>query len=191
MIRLFVAANFSLSVTRRIAEDVETRRKQVGEALQVAWVPPANYHVTLKFLGSAPEESVEAIAGRLAKIAAQVAPLPMRAHGLGVFPAPERPRVLWVGVDGGAAGGAALGALQQQVERALCELGFPSEDRPFHAHLTVGRVREQRSEVAWTSETDYGTSTVNELVVYESRTHAQGAEYVARARVALGKKENL
>ncbi len=185
MIRLFVAASFSVPVTRRLAEEVERRKAQVAPALKVVWVAPANYHLTLNFIGSAPEESVDAIASRLAKVVARHAPFELRARGLGAFPNAENPTVLWIGAE--APG---LATFQQEVETALVELGFPKEERAYHPHVTVGRVREQVSKPVWMASDDFGSSTVSEIVVYESRTLSAGAEYIARARVALGKKEN-
>jgi RNA 2',3'-cyclic 3'-phosphodiesterase len=187
MIRLFVAASFSVPVTRRLADEVEKRKAPVGQSLKVAWVPPANFHLTLKFLGSAPEESVEAIAGRLARVAARHQPFELKARGLGAFPNAEQPSVLWIGADGGEA----LLKLQKDIEGALVALGFPVEDRAYHPHVTVGRVRERVGVASWTGIEEFGSSTVSEIVVYESRTLSAGAEYIARARIALGKKENV
>jgi 2'-5' RNA ligase len=180
-IRAFLALAFPVAVTRRIAEEVARRKAAVGDA-RVAWVPAANLHVTLKFLGGIPEELVEGIAGRLKQVAQRHAPIEARARGLGAFPSPSRPNVLWVGVDGGEA----LTRLAHDVDAAMVELGLAKEERPFHAHITVGRVKEHRGPIDWSSDAEYGTAALNEIIVYESRTHRAGAEYVARARVPLG-----
>jgi len=189
MIRLFLAVNAQVAVTRRIAEEVAKLKSQVRESMRVVWVPPANLHVTLMFLGSAQEEIIEGIEGRLAKVAARHAPFQMKARGLGAFPSAEKPRVLWFGVDGGEA----LLKLQRDVEGAMVELGFAKDQHAYHPHITVGRVKEQAAESTWPAspEIDAGVSTVSEIVVYESKTTSAGAEYTARARVQLSKKENL
>jgi 2'-5' RNA ligase len=179
-IRCFLALTLSVAVTRKIAEEVERRRKEI--AGRVAWVPPANLHLTLQFLGSIDETLVDGIVGRLKKVAARHAPFEARARGLGAFPDTQRPKVLWVGVE--AEG---LAKLQKEVEAAMVELGFPKEERAFHPHVTVARVKESVTLGDWSSAVDLGASTVGEIVVYESRTHKSGAEYIARARVVLGK----
>src|SRR5438270_10258156 len=136
-IRCFVALNFSVAATRRIAEDVERRKAQVAAAgAKVAWVPAANLHVTLAFLGTIDEDVVEAIAGRLGRVARSFAPLQGRARGLGGFPSLERPNILWIGAEADG-----LAKLQRDVAGQLAELGFDPETRPFHAHVTVGRVK--------------------------------------------------
>ena len=190
-IRAFVAANLSVSVTRRIADEVERRRKVLSEA-QIAWVPPANYHLTLQFLGAIPAESVEGVASALRKM--ERSPVDLRVVGLGGFPAAEpapaiwHPTVLWVGVDGGEA----LKRLQHNVESALSGIGFvrPESEkaRPFHPHVTVARVKAESAVdfgTTWSGATELGLSTINEIVVYESKTLRAGAEYTARARVKI------
>ncbi len=175
-LRAFLAIHLSVAVTRKIAEEVDRLRK--GVQARVNWVPPANLHLTLRFLGSIDENLIDGIEVRLKKVAARHPPFEARARGLGQFGG----HVLWVGVDGGEA----LMKLQKDVEQAMVELGFAREEKPFHPHITVGRVKEGHVG-EWKSETELGASQVGEIVVYESRTHKAGVEYVARARVALGK----
>ena len=173
-IRSFLAMTFPVAVTRKIAEEIERQRKSV--AAKVSWVAPANLHVTLRFLGSIDENLVDGIVLRLKKVAARHAPFEARARGLGSFP-----NVLWVGVEGDG-----MVKLQRDVEGAMVELGFAKEERAFHPHITVGRVKDG-TVGEWSSQAEFGAATLNEIVVYESRTQRSGAEYIARARVALGK----
>jgi 2'-5' RNA ligase len=184
-IRAFAALNLSIPVTRRIAEQVERRHAPLEAAgIKVAWVPPANYHLTLKFLGSVPEESLEAAADLLRRRLQGEPPFEARARRLGAFPSEREPRVLWVGVEAGEP----LERVQRAVEAALMELGFDKEERAFHPHVTVGRVKigGPLGEL-WRSEDDFGASRLTEVVLYESRTLRAGAEYVARQRVPLGR----
>jgi RNA 2',3'-cyclic 3'-phosphodiesterase len=186
--RCFLGLNFSVGVTRKIAEEIERQRKLLAEkpGLKLAWVPPANLHLTLRFLGSIDEDLVDGLMVRLKRIAARNPPFEARARGLGAFPDAERPKVLWVGVEGDG-----VVKLQKDVEATVIELGFAKEDRAFHPHVTVARVREAAPLGEWASTVEMGASTINEIVVYESRTsrstNLAGVEYVARARIALGK----
>ncbi|MGZ5252726.1 MAG: RNA 2',3'-cyclic phosphodiesterase [Caldimonas sp.] len=188
MPRIFLALSFSVAVTRKIAEEIERLKAPMGEAgFRVAWVPAANLHLTLKFLGSIPEELVEGVSGACRRVAARHRPIEATAVGLGAFPTLQKPSVLWVGVDAGPA----LAALHRDVEAALVELGFEKEERAFHPHVTVGRVKDGRGPATdlWKGDAPIGSSTLPEIIVYESRTRSAGAEYVARARVPLGDKE--
>lgn len=185
MPRIFLALNFSVAVTRRIAEEVERRKQSFADAgFRIAWVPAANLHITIKFLGSVREEAIEGVVGALHRLAPRYQPLEARAQGLGAFPSPVKPSVLWLGVDAPS-----LAPLQREVEGAMIELGFEKEERQFHPHLTVGRVKEARGDATplWQSNVDCGGSLLPEIVVYESKTRSAGAEYIARARVPLGK----
>src|SRR6516162_4021796 len=164
-IRCFLATTFPVALTRKIAEEIERQRKAV--TARVAWVPPANLHVTLRFLGSIDEDLVEGIVLRLKKVAARHAPFEAKATGLGSFTG-----VLWVGVESDG-----LVKLQKDVEAAMVELGFGPEnrgERPFHPHITVGRVKQ--GSVEWKAPLELGAATMGEVVVYESRTHQSGAE---------------
>src|SRR5262245_2537332 len=137
MPRIFLALNFSVAVTRRIAEEVERRKAAIAEAgFRVAWVPAANLHLTLRFLGSINEELVEGVTGACKRVAARHAPIEAKAVGVGAFPSLQRPSVLWVGVEAPPT----LAAFQRDVETAMVELGFEREERAYHPHVTVGRV---------------------------------------------------
>ena len=191
-IRAFVAINFSVPATRRLAEAAADLRKQAMAAateLRATWVPTANLHLTLKFLGEIPEENASAILLALrrglqsASPLGSIDPFEIRAGGFGAFPSLETARVLWFGVDGGAM----LGKLAERIEQALFELGFPREARPLSPHVTIGRVTEgvwpasvttQRAEIA--------TSRITEVVLYESRPVQKGQEYVALGRIGIG-----
>jgi RNA 2',3'-cyclic 3'-phosphodiesterase len=192
MPRMFLALNFSVAVTRKIAEEVERRKAAMSEAgFRVAWVPAANLHLTLKFLGSIGDELVEGVVGASRRAAARHLPIEARVGGLGAFPSPSseaaRPSVLWIGVEAPPA----LAVLQRDVETAMVELGFEKEERAFHPHVTVGRVKESRGAATdlWKGDAACGSSALGEIVIYESKTRSAGAEYIARARVPLGDKE--
>jgi 2'-5' RNA ligase len=105
----------------------------------VAWTPPENLHLTLKFLGDVMPARLESLAARLAEIAAAQPPFALTVAGVGAFPSFRRPRILWIG-----AAAPAVGPLAATVDRACAAEGFAPETRAFHPHLTLGRVRQGR-----------------------------------------------
>jgi 2'-5' RNA ligase len=194
--RTFIGICFSVGTTRRIADAME---KKAGELAplgwKLAWVPPANLHVTLKFLGSIPPESIDAVTlGLRRRIGALQAPV-LRARGLGVFPIEPgaNPDVLWVGVEGGKP----LEAVQRMVELEMVELGFAKDERAYHPHVTVARVVEPppaEHRGAFLSDgagLDFGEERIPEIIVFESRSvqkaNRAGVEYLAKARVPFTK----
>ena len=186
-LRIFTAVNLSVASLRRLAELQQRLREEQAPSLRVTWVPPANLHVTVKFYGTLGAEQVEAVRDAARRAAALVKPFGLSAHGLGVFPEVERPRVLWVGLTEGAE---ALVELSRRVEDASEALGFPRDGRPFRPHLTLGRIKQGNAGVPeWLAahgDVDCLASAVDELVVYESRLLRTGAEYFAHARIPLG-----
>jgi RNA 2',3'-cyclic 3'-phosphodiesterase len=184
--RIFAAVNVSLETLRRLGELQRTLHRQIGSALRVAPVPTANLHVTLNFYGPVHDEQVEAAADALRRAASDLPAFRLRARGLGVFPDARRPRVLWVGL---ADGQESILALRNRLEDLSAALGFERDARAFHAHLTLGRVKEGQEGVeplmAEHEQFDGLASTVTGAVLYESRLQRAGAEYAALAHVPL------
>ena len=119
---------------------VEAYVAQLRRAIDsVAWTPPENLHLTLKFLGDVMPARLESLAVRVAEIAAAQTPFVMTVAGVGAFPSVRCPRVLWIGVAAPA-----VGSLAAAVDLACTAEGFAPETRPFHPHLTLGRVRQAR-----------------------------------------------
>lgn len=102
------------------------------------WIPPARWHLTLVFLGTVPAETLPLLGQAAAPVLAASPPLRLRLAGGGRFGGARRPQVMWAGVDGDVAG---LADVAGRLTEAVRELGLPVEDRPFRAHLTVGRWR--------------------------------------------------
>src|SRR5262249_49463421 len=127
---------------------------------------------------------VAAVEDRMARVVAGSATIEVRAGGVGAFPTARSPRVLWIGVEDASG---RLARLAGGADQALSELGFIKEERPVRSHLTIGRVKEGRASLEDVIQNyagrDCGASTIREVVLYESRLRAKGAEYVARARV--------
>jgi RNA 2',3'-cyclic 3'-phosphodiesterase len=138
MPRTFVALLLSDEARAAVAAEVE-RLRPLSRA--VAWVPARNLHLTLHFLGEQREERVGDALAALEDAAAVSEPFEVALHGLGAFPGLERPRIFWVGL---AEGGPAARGLQARLLAALVARGFPGETRPWHPHLTIGRVSDER-----------------------------------------------
>ena len=142
-IRSFIAVGVPAAARQALADaaGAVAPRSAAGGALGRA----RRMHLTLKFLGNINPAQVTPLLAALSVAAQETAPLALRLSGLGVFPNPRRPRVLWAGVAGDTD---ALAALQQSVERAAAAAGFPPESRPFAPHITLGRVRREADERA-------------------------------------------
>lgn len=130
--RLFIALPLPDPVRTELAA-VQERLRRATQA--VRWVAPANMHLTLQFLGATDAALVQPLLSALEAIPPFA--LALRLAGLDGFPGNPAPRVLWAGVSGDIPD---LKRLYAAVLQATAKLGFRAEGRPFHPHITLGRV---------------------------------------------------
>ena len=187
MIRAFVAVDLEPQTVQQIAEAVATLRPRMPG---VRWLPPANFHLTLKFLGDIDDAEVAPIVAALERDLCPFSCFTINAKGLGVFPGLKRPRIMWVGLVGDE-----LKVLASRVEKSLIPFGFAAERRAFTPHLTVGRWRQfngSSKEIGdeiekWTTH-DFGRSTVDEVILFQSVLKPEGANYHRLKVVKLGQE---
>jgi RNA 2',3'-cyclic 3'-phosphodiesterase len=188
--RSFVALLLNEATRESVAAEIE-RLRPLSRA--VAWVPPPNLHLTLRFLGNQTADRLREVERALEEIAATGSPFSMTLGGLGAFPGLDRPRILWVGVS---EGGPAARALQLALEVALETRGFGRAARPWHPHLTIGRVFDDRR---WRREAgpalreavagparDFGLVPVRAISLMRSDLSPRGARYSELASLPLG-----
>ena len=190
--RSFVALLLSEAAREAVAAEIDRLRPW---SRAVAWVPPPNLHVTLRFLGDQTPDRLREVEGALAETAASCSPFSMMLVGLGAFPSLDRPRILWVGVSEGAA---AARALQLGVDAALDTRGFGREARPWHPHLTIGRVFDDRGwrrearpalreAVAGAAARPFGLVPVRAVSLMRSDLSPRGARYHEVTALPLGR----
>jgi len=144
-LRLFTAVRPPESVL----DAIERHRRRLGDAIgsnAVRWVPRANYHVTLEFLGATPESQIPGIEAALQATAAAATARPeLVVTRPGAFPGIRRPRTLWVGVEDPEG---TLAGLERDLRARLSGLGLGLDERPFRPHVTIGYVRRQAGPAA-------------------------------------------
>jgi 2'-5' RNA ligase len=186
---LFVGARVSVATANALAACAEMLQRRARDAgLDLKWVAPVNYHVTLKFLGWAQEEAVGAVRDAVARACAGGSAIKFRTSRLGAFAAVERATVVWAGVEDGGA----LGGLARRIDEATANLGFPAEPRPFHPHVTLARLRDPkpvRELVLPLAEQSFGETRLDAIALFESETRSAGAVYREIARLPFGPPE--
>lgn len=162
----------------RISEELRSNLPGVP----IRWVPGENIHLTLKFLGNVSTANLEVLEKILQVEAANHQPFEMSIGELGAFPSNRRPRVLWIRVQAPPE----LMDVQRGIEAETTRLGYPSEQRPFSPHLTLGRVsrnaksHETRkiSEALETVKVGFlGAMWVRAIMLYRSDLRPGGAVY--------------
>ncbi len=184
-LRLFIAIDLPPQVRDRLASIQKQLRS--GRA-RVRWVPPDNMHLTLVFLGETAPDRVPVLAGILEAVAAGREPFSLALGDVGFFGSPRRPRVLWVGVEDPQE---ALAPLQAELVRHLRGAGWAPEDRPYHPHLTIGRIRDPRHGAALTEAVGSIKNSppvgmgVDRLYLFRSTRTARGVQYSVEASSSL------
>ena len=186
MIRAFIAIELPENLRREIASLQEKLRSTGAD---VKWVEPSNLHLTLKFLGNVEEAQASALIEALKSPVESYSAFPMRLEGIGAFPGTTSPRVIWVGTS---EGGEALKKLAANVEKVCTQLGFPSEERPFSGHLTVGRVRSKDRLAALVKELQIvefqagARMLADRLILFRSTLFPKGSIYTSLAEFPIG-----
>jgi 2'-5' RNA ligase len=153
-------------------------------------------HLTLKFVGEGPDETVEKITAALAQIRANQFPLDFKGYGF--FPTAKSARVFWVGIETGPA----LSAIAALIDDAVAGLGIPREERAFSPHLTLARAgsgapgrrkddnpnlrfAKLQQRLAPLVSPEFGTMKAREFFLYRSQLGRGGAQYTKIARFEL------
>ncbi|MGO9010680.1 MAG: RNA 2',3'-cyclic phosphodiesterase [Bryobacteraceae bacterium] len=175
--RLFTALDLALGV----AANLQRLLTQLRPTARIQWSPPANLHITTKFIGEWPEPRLAELKTALASLPAR-ADIQVRIHHLGFFPNPHAPRVFWCGIE--APG---LAELAAETDRATAALGVVAETRAFSPHLTLARIKERlnlqplREAIAALPELEFGGFAAAAFCLYRSQLHPSGSVYTKLA----------
>lgn len=192
--RVFAALELPPDKKQRLAELVADLSAAVPRRM-VRWVNTDSLHLTLKFYGDIQAEQVPEIEAGLGRLAAGAAPLRLGIEGLGVFPDPHRPQVVWAGLVGDLK---PLKALQSALDEMSEQLGFPREARPFTPHLTLGRVNGRLrppdqmallDQLNQARDRRLGEFEADRLALMRSDLRPTGAVYTALYVAPLGSEQ--
>jgi RNA 2',3'-cyclic 3'-phosphodiesterase len=181
LLRAFLASELPAALQEKIQSATAGLRQALREDL-IRWVPAHNVHLTLKFLGDVSPAGISMIEQMLTTEAAQFDAFDVQVEGLGCYPNPKRPRVLWVGLKAPPE----LASLQRAIEAGAARLGYESEERGFSPHLTIGRVRQnvssgdiQRIRAVLESNRigSLGTARVDAVHLFKSELRPEGSIY--------------
>jgi 2'-5' RNA ligase len=176
--RTFVAIELPAKVREQITRHMERLREEVPDA-RASWVRKENLHLTLKFLGDVPIDEIQKLSAATAKAAALVHRFELTVNGCGAFHPHGQPKVLWIGIDDSSRN---LNLLHRELEEQCALVGFPREERPFHPHLTIARLRKpqgSRRLAQLHKEMGFapGIILVSEVVVFRSELCREGSKH--------------
>jgi len=184
--RLFIAMNFPAPLRRSIAAIGADLEKS---GVPARWVDPAGVHLTLKFLGEIPTSRIDGVSLAMDEIAVGGEPVTLRFEGVGAFPSPRRPGVIWVGIETGPR----LRLLHDALDRRMADFGVTRENRPFRPHVTLGRVDRDSGPGEFREFEKQARSLrldreieIGQIDLMQSRLRAEGPEYLRVHTARLG-----
>ena len=186
MIRSFLAIEIPRTILKKI-EEVQDDLK--SSRADVRWVNPEKIHLTLKFFGNIDESRIDPIVKSIERPTQTISPFSLKVRGVGAFPHLKNPRVIWMGlVDGKEV----LVSFQKQLEKELEKIGFEPEERAFHPHLTLGRMKSSKAREELTGrmerhqEEEFGDFQVERIVLFKSDLKPTGPIYTPLRELRLG-----
>ena len=184
--RSFIAIPLDTALKQRM---VQLQRELRSAYPDLKPATPDNLHLTLHFLGERSQDELAEIGRIMLSVGEKKANFNVSLEGLGAFPNPRRPRVLWIGLSPPEEIVALYHLLRDRMESA----GLHPEQRPFRPHLTLGRFKNPKQKaISLGHFLTYkcGKLQVDKLVLYSSRLAAGGAIHTPLCSVALAKVES-
>ncbi len=185
-IRAFIAISPPGHV-KTVLKDLQAMLKKAG--VQGVYPRPETLHLTLKFLGDVPVNSMGLIEGCMETAARDFSSFTLTAGSIGVFPTVKNARVIWGGTGGRTD---LLEQLFLRLDDALSSaLGVQKETRRFKSHLTLARVKQRMNPKILAQLIQDGRSVrsesfeVNKLSLYQSRLTRSGAVHTELFTVNL------
>ncbi len=183
--RVFIAIQLSTDVRAKLKEALGRLRETGAD---VRCVKPENAHLTLRFLGKITESDVEKIKKAMEKALQGICVFKVSFGGAGAFPGTGTPRVVWTSAREGEE---KLCGVRDLLEETLSQVNIEKENREYHPHLTLARVKSHRAGdklASWiesNNNLDLGSMKVSRVTLMESKLTKDGPEYRTIAAVSL------
>jgi 2'-5' RNA ligase len=175
IIRTFIALPTSIDVQQKMAA-VQSILKSTES--DIVWELQDKFHITLKFLGAIEHSNIESLSSILSKSMENFPAFEITYNSLGAFPSINNPRTIWIGTKSNQP----VLDLQFSVEQICCAFGFHKEERPFHPHITLGRVKgthnlDRLTDAIKTVTFEPMQSRCSELLLMKSDLRPSGSIY--------------
>ena len=177
-IRSFLAFELPPEIGQEVAR-ISGEVKKSG--LEAGWVKPGNIHLTVIFLGDVEEKDIPQIISCVDNAVCDYDPFDIALGGMGLFGDLKRPRVLWLGLEGGIK---RLASMRDSLQKPLEQFGIKQEERPFRPHLTLGRFRRPVKDkpllkriIEQYKDASGPDGKLDELILFKSQLKPGGSVY--------------
>jgi len=174
--RLFIG----VAIPEELKQKLLPVQQKLASLADIKLVEPENLHFSLKFLGEVDEDRVKAVREVLTFAVEKFSAFALSIAGIGAFPSAGSGRIVWAGCSSGAK---ELESLAGFIDSELSKAGFPAEQRPFRAHLTLGRIRQLEKNpalqkfISVNKEKEFGSFNVSKISLIESKLSPTGPTY--------------
>ena len=179
--RLFTGIGLPGDLTENMARLIDALRPSA----HLKWTAPYNLHLTTKFIGQWPEERLEEVTHALRPLGERE-PIDITFRGVGWFPNPHSPRVLFAAVHAGPE----LEQLARETDAVCARLGIEPEKKRYSPHLTLARIKDPavplaplRNAIAALESQEFGSFTADRFTLYLSKPGPAGSIYTQLAEV--------
>ena len=183
--RLFIAIDIPPEITKKI---IPLQKTLADTHADIAWVYPANYHITVKFLGETDDAFLPEITARMSRAAAEVPAFPLEVEGLDKLPEKGPARVI---ISRILSPDHRMTKLHRLLDSAIGGMGLPMDTRVLVPHLTLGRVRSNHGinrllRLVEKHDLDFfGAFPAATATLYASALTPQGSQYTALHRASM------
>ncbi len=182
-LRVFCAIEPPEEVCARATDHIRRLRHEFPN-VNASWNRDGKFHLTLKFLGEIPRSRVENLSRAAGRAVEALSSFKLVVEKTGAFPNNNAPRVLWIGVSDPSG---KLSELYERLEEECAKESFPRDERPFHPHLTLARLRKPHGARTLASAhkampIEPIEISVSELLVISSELGREGSRYSVISR---------
>jgi 2'-5' RNA ligase len=160
-----------------IPEDLKEKLTELGKEIEqdgIKLVAPQNIHMTMKFIGEVPDETIEEIEAQLKDV--KFKKFECTIKGVGVFPNENYIRVVWAGVDSNA--------LDEVAKKVMDVLANYGKKEKFSGHATIARVKKKVNLKGFLEKhrnDEFGKFNVSEFKLIQSDLGKEGPTYTTLA----------
>lgn len=189
---MFIAIDIDETIQSALADLQDNIRKESHlEKDEATWVKPNLMHLTIKFLGDIRDEQAPQVCKIAEEIAARHKTFTVEIANVGTFGKPAK--VLWVGIGENSR---ELMTLQQDMEDAFAQAGWPKETREFAGHLTLCRIKSFKAAkklppaAAHYANVPLGSQNIDAICVYKSQLTPDGPVYTLLQKSELRRQNS-
>lgn len=188
VVRVFFAMDLPATLKHALAQYIGVLKKH-SKTRVIRWSLPENLHITLQFLADVNTADLAHLLTHVrTALQTESTPLTFELGRLQIFPDPYRPRVIVMDVSPQTA----LTRLSQEIGRGILQAGYSIEERPYRAHLTLGRIKQPKGlSLGFLNEVEppiFGPIIIKEVTLFRSEPQPDGSRYTPLATVVPGVK---